>query len=279
MSTELSSKLSFSIVQNQFKISRTDYFNKSCNAFFRWYRTDAQVLFLAEKIASNLVDQSDIFGKEIRMDFDIKEEGIYALYLTFSQKAASFYEIKLSDFIKASKIKENDVTRTFPLDGYKYAYKLVPRDSDHFYATSNLEGLRYRICFSSHLIFKKEHFFKKYNFQRLASDVLKYMVMNNLAEDLSDGTPLRVKVKPTIENESVNHTLHVTCSYWYDSKAKDTIPYVFLVDSVRYLSSLNQAVNADNFLIDEVFELNTVKALEQKEKPKGLKIVKKKQLE
>lgn len=278
MSTELSSKLLFSIGQNQFKISRTDYYNKSCNAFFRWFRTDAQVLFLAEKIASNLLDRSDIFGKEIRMDFDIKEEGTYALYLTFSKKAETFYDIKLFNFIKASKIKENDATQSIPLEGYKYVYKLVPRDSDHFYAASNFEGLRYRICFSSHLIFKKEHFFKKYNFQRLASDVLKYMVLNNMAETLADGTPLRVKVKPTIENEAVNHTLHVTCSYWYDSNAKDTIPYVFLVDSVRYLSLINQAANADNFLIDEVFELNTVKALEQKEKPKGLKIVKKKSL-
>ena len=111
MPAELSTKLLFSIDQNQFKISRTDYFNKSCNAFFRWYRTDAQVLSLAWKIASTLVDQSDFFGQEIRMDFDIKEEGTYALYLTFHQKAPSFYEIKLFNFIKASKIKENDATQ------------------------------------------------------------------------------------------------------------------------------------------------------------------------
>ena len=160
---------------------------------------------------------------------------------------------------------------------YKYAYKLVPRDSDHFHATANLEKLRYKIYFSNHLIYKKEHFFKKYNFQRLASEVLKYLVVNNLSDTLSDGTPLSVKVKPTIENELVNHTLHVTCSYWYDAKAKDTIPYVFLVDSVRYLSTINQAVNADDFLIDEVFELNKVKLLEPRDKPKGLKIIKKKQ--
>lgn len=269
----ISAKKNFNIDSNQFRISRTDFVNSKCNAFFKWFTTDAQICSLGISIAKNLIKQESLHGREIRVDLTL-EYMQYSLFVIFTKKSDTFFDIKITNFIKTSKADTLEIQ--YPhmvLHDYSYAYKLVPRGTSHFHCVSNLEAFKYKVYFSGHLIFKKEPFFNKYNFQKLSSDILKYLLETDLAPVLSDGTPLHVIVQPNVVNETVNHKLHVTCSLWYNEKEEGGNKYYFLVDNVHYLSFSNIRKNA--FKIDKVFELSVLKVINKKDKPSGLKIIKK----
>lgn len=272
MKNLLSAKKNFTLDSYQFRISRTDFVNSKCDAFFKWFTTDEQICLLGEAIARNLLGKEELYGQDIRIDLEL-EYAEYSLFVIFTKKADTFFDIKITNFIKTLKAIESNIPK-IKLKDYAYSYKLIPRGSSHFHCVANLEDFKYKIYFSSYLIFKKEHFFKKYNFQRLANDVLKYLIERRLTENLPiDGTPLHVKVKPNIQNETINHMLHVTCSLWHNEKEEGTIKNFFIVDSIRYLSFSDIRKNV--FSLDEVFELKTLVPVEKKAKPLGLKIIKK----
>jgi len=271
----LAAKKTYNVGMNQFKISRKDVFNQKQSAYFRWFKTDAQELHLAKSISENLLYKSELFSQEIRVFFEIGGEGEYSLFLIFTRKSDTFYDVKLTKFVKSSKLTQEEQTITsVPLVGYTFDYKLVPPESAHYHTTINSEEFKCRLYFSSHIIFKKERFFKKYNFQRLASDLMKYIDQNNLIDTLSDGTPIFAKAKPSNENDSVNHTLQVMCSLWYNEKSTENTKYVFYIDGIRYLSPFTFRQNI--YCIGKIFELPFAKTVEIKPRPNGLKIVKKK---
>lgn len=154
---------------------------------------------------------------------------------------------------------------------YVYAYKLIPRKEDSFFTRANYGKYKFKIMFSKHWMKDRSFYLQKYNFQRLACDVLKNLNAASSIANFTDGTPIHFTATQSEElgSDALNHKYLITCSLT-SMEGEDTLLFDrIVVAPTRY------NILPDEHYFEEEFVLTPVKVPEKKPKPTGLKIIKK----